>query len=79
MYIFEKFTKIFRNFSDSYKSGNEKYNANVEGDWVKFDLSNSDYFIGSLPDAQFVIESVRSCRIKIDVKIENKVKHFERK
>ena len=39
------------------KSGNEKYNANVEGDWGKFDLSNSDYFIGSLPGAKFVINS----------------------
>ncbi len=39
------------------KSGNEKYKANVEGNWGKFDLSNSDYFIGSLPGAKFAINS----------------------
>lgn len=39
------------------KSGIEKYKFNIEGDYGRFDLLNSGNFIGSLPDANFVIDS----------------------
>ena len=39
------------------KSEKERYNAKIEGDWGKFDLTHSDNYIGSLPGANFVLDA----------------------
>ncbi len=38
------------------RSGEERYRASVKGNVEKFELSNSDNFIGSLPDSNFVMD-----------------------